>query len=172
MMTSNTLAIGTSAGILVATTVAALVTGALTTYTLLHHQQVFTWLQKVRHKDRANAELDKPDQWLSDLYQAQCRLTQKPCHIGDFEDIVQITNMIKGVVDHTEVIGPDLTKVVERVEEYLVTALPEPEPDSSAVLLPEHRSLLVKAMKQENARVELTRAVVAAQQRITQLRRG
>lgn len=36
----------------------------------------------------------------------------------------------------------------------------------------EDRIQLAKAMKQENARVELARAVVAAQNKITTLRRG
>ncbi|KAA0934673.1 hypothetical protein [Streptomyces apricus] len=170
MMTSTTLAIGTSAGTLAVTACAALLTGVLATYTLLHHQQVFAWLQKVRHNDQASAELDNPDQWLADLYKAQCRLTQKPCCIEDFEDIAQITNMIKGVVDHTGAIRPDLTKIIERVEEYLATALPELP--SSAVPPPEHRSRLARAMKQESARIELARAVVAGQHQITLLRRG
>ncbi|MDQ0775423.1 hypothetical protein QF026_003889 [Streptomyces aurantiacus] len=171
MMTSSTLAIGTSAGTLTVSLGAAVVTGVLAAYTLSHHRQVFAWLQRMRHKDRANAELDKPDQWLSDLYEVQCRLAQKPCRTADFEDIAQVTNMIKGVVDHAETIGPDLTKVVERVEEYLATALPETD-FSAATSLPEHRSQLSRAMKQENARNELTRAVVTAQRRITLLRRG
>ncbi|MFS8199409.1 hypothetical protein ACLVWQ_12060 [Streptomyces sp. CWNU-52B] len=170
MMTSNTLAIGTSAGALVATVVGAVLTGALTTYTLVHHRQVFAWIQRIRHKDQANTEFDKPDQWLSDLYKAQCSLTQKPCRAEDFEDIAQIANMIKGVVDHAGIIGPDLTKVIERVEEYLATGLPET--DFSATSRSEQRSQLGRAMKQENARCELARAVVAAQHRITVLRRG
>jgi hypothetical protein len=166
MMTSSTLAIGTSAG----TLAVSLSMVAVAIYTLSHHRQVFAWLQRMRHKDRADAELDKPDQWLSDLYEAQCRLAQKPCRTADFEGIAQVANMIRGVVDHAEIIGPDLTKVIERVEEYLATALPEA--DFSAALPPEHHMQLGRAMKQENARNELTRAVVTAQQRITRLRRG
>lgn len=170
-MTSTTLAVGTSAGPLAVTAATALITGALAMYTLLHHKQVFAWMQKIRRKDQANAELDKPDQWLSDLYTAQCRLAQKPCHAEDFEDISQTNNMIKGVVDHTETIRPDLSRVVQRVEEYLATALPEPGP-ALKISLAEHRIQLAKAMKQENARIELARAVVSAQNKITALRRG
>ncbi|MEU0645979.1 hypothetical protein [Streptomyces umbrinus] len=170
MMTSTTtLAIGTSAGILAATALSALVMGALATYTLLHHRQVFAWMQKIRRKDQANTELDKPDQWLADLYKAQCRLAQRPCHADEFEDISQISNMIKGVADHTETIRPELTKIVERVEEYLATALPEPAPEMTLL---EHRTQLTRAMKQENARSELARGVVAAQRKITLLRQG
>jgi len=123
MMTSTTLAIGTSAGTLAVTAGAALFMGALATYTLLHHRQVFAWIEKIRRKDQANAELDKPDQWLSELYTTQCRLTQKPCRAEDFEDISQTNNMIKGVVDHAGAIRPDLTRVVERVDVY-----PSPPP--------------------------------------------
>ncbi|WP_331751303.1 hypothetical protein OID55_41605 (plasmid) [Streptomyces sp. NBC_00715] len=111
------------------TAIAALITGALAMYTLLHHKQVFAWMQKVRRKDQANAELDKPDQWLSDLYTAQCRLARKPCQADDFEDIPQTNNMIKGVVDHTETIRADLSRVVKRVEEYLPPPCPDPDPD-------------------------------------------
>ncbi|MER7576903.1 hypothetical protein [Streptomyces sp. NPDC126514] len=79
--------------------------------------------------------------------------------------------MIKGIADHTEAIHTELAKVVERVEEYLNTALPEPTP-AVKVPLAEHRSLLVKAMKQESARSELARAIVTAQNKITAVRRS
>jgi hypothetical protein len=54
---------------------------------------------------------------------------------------------------------------------YLTTALPEP-PATLKVTLPEYRTLLVKAMKQEAARAELARAVITAQQKIKSLRRS
>ncbi|MFI8234888.1 hypothetical protein ACIGDI_39445 [Streptomyces sp. NPDC085900] len=171
MMPSTTLAIGTSAGTLAVTAVSALLMGALAAYTLVHHKQVFAWMRKIRWKDEANTELDKPDQWLADLYKAQCRLAHKPCRADDFEDIAQTGTMIRGVADHMAAIGPELFKVVERVEEYLDTALPEQGPVMKVSLL-EHRAQLVKAMKQEAARGELARAIVAAQQKITLLRRS
>src|SRR3954465_14734262 len=152
MMTSTTLAIGTSAGTLAATIVSSLLLGALTTYGLVPHRQVFAWMKKIRTKDEDNAAYDDPDQWLADLYKAQCRRLQKPCPAEDREDIWQIGKMVKGVADHIEAIRPELTKVVERVDAYLATALPEPTP-SLKITLPEHRTLLVKAMKQEAARV-------------------
>lgn len=172
-MMTNTLALGTSGGTLAVAIVSALATGILGTYTLLHHQQVFAWMRSIRRTDQTNAELDKIDQWLADLYTAQCRLARKPCRSEDFEDVTQIGTMLRGVADHTPAIAPELARVLERIEEYVDTALPEPGP-GPAVKIPvlEHRTQLVKAMKQESARGELARAVVAAQQKITQLKRG
>ncbi|MFI0515784.1 hypothetical protein ACH3Y9_40380 [Streptomyces sp. WSLK1-5] len=170
MMTSTTLAIGTSAGTLTATIVSSLLLGALTTYGLVHHRQVFAWMKKIRTKDEDNAAYDDPDKWLADLYKAQCRRAQKPCHADDLEDVSEIGNMLRGVADHIEAIRPELTKVVERVDLYLTTALPEP-PTALKVTLPEHRTLLVKAMKQEAARAELARAIITAQQKIKSQRR-
>jgi hypothetical protein len=171
MMTSTTLAIGTSAGTLTVTAVSALLMGALATFTLQHHKRVFDWMKKIRTKDETNTEFDKPTEWLADLYKAQCRLAHKPCRTEDFDDVAQIGNMIKGIADHTQAIHPELAKVVEHVEEYLDTALPEP---TSMVKVPlsEHRSLLVKAMKQESARSTLARTIVTAQNKITTLRRS
>ncbi|MEU5893079.1 hypothetical protein ABZ835_40525 [Streptomyces sp. NPDC047461] len=170
-MTTSTLAIGTGAGTLTVSIVAALFTGALGTYTLLHHKQVLAWMQNIRRTDQANTELDKPCEWLNDLYKAQCRLAHKPCRSEDFEDVTQIGNMLRGVADQTPTIAPELAKTVERVGEYVATALPDPGPALKVSLL-EHRTQLVKAMKQESARSELARTVVAAQQKITQLKRG
>ncbi|MCL7429822.1 hypothetical protein [Streptomyces sp. YS415] len=171
MMTSTALAIGTSAGTLTVTAVSALLMGALAAYTLQHHKRVFDWMKKIRAKDETNSAYDKPTEWLADLYKAQCRLAHKPCRTEDFDDVAQIGNMIKGIADHTEAIHTELAKVVERVEEYLNTALPEPTP-AVKVPLAEHRSLLAKAMKQESARSELARAIVTAQNKITAVRRG
>lgn len=52
--------------------------------------------------------------------------------------------MIRGIADHTETIHPELAKVVERVDEYLDTALPDP---TSAVKVSpsEHRTLRAHA---------------------------
>lgn len=171
MMTSTTLAIGTSAGTLTATIVSSLLLGALTTYGLVHHRRVFAWTKKIRRKDEDNAVYDDPDKWLADLYKAQCRRAQKPCGAEDLDDIREIGNMLKGVADHIEAIRPELTKVVERVDAYLATALPEPASSLKATLL-EHRTLLVKAMKQEAASVELARAILTAQQKIKTVRRS
>ncbi|MFI9830810.1 hypothetical protein ACIHIX_24355 [Streptomyces sp. NPDC051913] len=165
------LAIGTGAGTLAVTAVSALCVGILGTYTLLHHQQVFAWMRSIRHADQSNAELDKPDQWLADLYKAQCRLAHKPCRAEDFEEVTQIGTMLRGVADQTHAIAPELARVVERVKEYVATALPDPGPAVKLSLL-EHRTQLVKAMQQESARGELARAMMAAQQKITHLKRG
>ncbi|AZP22653.1 hypothetical protein ACIGMX_06440 [Streptomyces aquilus] len=54
---------------------------------------------------------------------------------------------------------------------YVATALPDPGPAVKVSLL-EHGTQWVKELKQESARGELARAVVAAQQKITRLKRG
>ncbi|MFC8349996.1 hypothetical protein [Streptomyces sp. NPDC057280] len=172
-MMTTMLAIGTGAGTLAVSTVSALTAGILGTYSLLHHQQVFAWMRSIRRTDQSNAELDKVDQWLADLYKAQCRLAHKPCRSEDFEDVTQIGTMLRGVADHAPAISSELARVLERIEEYVDTALPEPVPGPTAKIpVLEHRTQLVKAMKQESARGELARSVVAAQQKITQLKRG
>ncbi|MEV6481238.1 hypothetical protein [Streptomyces sp. NPDC051576] len=157
----------TGAGSLVLGALSFLVMGALGAYTLVHHRRVFAWTRRIRRKDETNTAFDKPSEWLADLYKAQCRLAQKPCRADDFEDIAQTGTMIKGIADHVEAIRPELTKVVERVGEYVATALPEPGPAVRGVPLPEHRGLLVRAMRQEAARDELAHAIIAAQQKIT-----
>ncbi|MGW7130105.1 hypothetical protein ACWGIA_17410 [Streptomyces bobili] len=172
MMTSTTtLALGTSAGTLVATILSALVVGALGMYTLLHHKQVFAWMKKIQKKGEESAELSKPSEWVDDLYKIQCGLAQKPCRAADFEELTRIGNMIKGVADHMEIIRPELIRIVERVEDYAATDLPDPGINTK-VSLPEHRMQLVRAMKQEAARTELARAIITAQQKIKTLRRS
>lgn len=171
MTSTTTLAIGTSAGTLLTTALSALIMGALATYTLLHHKQVFAWMQKIRRKDEENSELDKPTEWLADLYRTQCRLAQKACRADELEDLVQIANMLRGVTDHTEAVRPELLKIVELADAYAATALPDPGPSLKITLL-EHRTQLIRAMKQEAARTELARAVLSAQQKIKVLRRS
>lgn len=171
MTSTTTLAIGTGAGTLLLSTVSALVTGVLATYTLLHHKQVFAWMRKVRGRDEANTELDRPADWLTDLYKAQCRLTGKPCRAGDFEDISQTGNMIKGIADHVGALRPELTEVAERADAYVATALPEPGP-ALEVTAAELHTQLVLAMRQEAARRELARAISTAEQKIKDLRYG
>jgi 6,7-dimethyl-8-ribityllumazine synthase len=151
---------------------AALGGALLTALSYRHQRQFFAWTRKIRRKDEANTEYDKPTAWLADLYEAQCRLAQKPCRAEDFDGISQTGTMIKGITDHIEAIRPELTKVVEHVAKYVATALPEPGPAVRGVALPENRALLVKAMRQEAARDELAHAIFAAEQRIKDLRRG
>ncbi|WP_405743249.1 hypothetical protein OG885_44130 (plasmid) [Streptomyces sp. NBC_00028] len=127
-MMTTLLAIGTGAGTLAVTTVSAFATGILGTYTLLHHQQVLAWMRSIRRTDQSNADLDKIDQWLADLYKAQCRLAHKPCRSEDSEEVTQIGTMLRGVADHTPAIAPEPARVVERIEEYVDTALPDSGP--------------------------------------------
>jgi hypothetical protein len=169
-MNSTTLAIGTSAGTLAVSVVSSFILGALALYGLLHHREVFAWMKQIRKTDAENTVYDEPDQWLADLYKAQCRRTQKPSGTDDMEDISQTRNMIRGVADHIEAIRPDLATVVERVDDYLATALP-PQTTALKVSLPDHRAQLVQAMKQEAARADLAQAISSARQKIKSLRR-
>jgi len=136
-----------------------------------HHRQVFAWTRKMRRKDEANTEYDKPAEWLGDLYKAQCGLTRKPCVADDFAEISSIGNMIEGITDDTEALRLELTKVVECVKGYVATALPEPGP-ATRITVPYHRTQLTLGMHQEAARGELVRAILAAQKRIKDLRRS
>ncbi|MFG3024071.1 hypothetical protein ACGFZQ_37070 [Streptomyces sp. NPDC048254] len=77
----------------------------------------------------------------------------------------------RGVADHTEAIRTELAKVVERVDDYLNTALP-PQTPALKVSFQDHEAQLVQAMKQEAARAELAQAISTARQKITLLRRG
>jgi hypothetical protein len=171
MTSTTTLAIGTGAGSLALTAVSFLVTGVLGTYTLVHHKRVFAWTRRIRRKDEANTEFDKPAEWLGDLYKAQCRLAQKPCGAEDFADVSQTGTMIKGIAGHVEALRPELTEVVERVAAYVATALPEPGP-AVKVAVQYHRAQLVLAMRQEAARDELVHAILAAEKKIKAQRYG
>ncbi|WP_328682544.1 hypothetical protein OG226_28955 [Streptomyces sp. NBC_01261] len=172
MMTSTTtLAIGTSAGTLLLTTASALVTGLFAGLSHRHQRRLFAWMRKVRRKDETNTDFDKPAEWLGDLYKAQCGLTRKPCVVDDFAEIFSIGNMIEGITDHTEALRLELTKVVECVKGYVATALPDPGP-VTRITVPYHRAQLTLAMRQEAARGELVRAILAAQKRIKDLRRA
>ncbi|MGX9890053.1 hypothetical protein [Streptomyces sp. NPDC002276] len=147
--------------------------GGLVGFLMYRHQRrVFAWTRMIRRKDETNAEYDKPAEWLADLYKAQCRLTRKPCAADDFAEIAQIGNMIEGIADTTEALRPELRKVVECVKDYVATALPEPAPAAGRVSAQQHRAQLVQAMRQEAARGDLVRAVLAAEKRIKDLRRG
>lgn len=170
-MSSTTLAIGTGAGSLAASIAFSFLMGALALYTLLHHREVFAWMKQIRNTDAENTAYDEPDQWLADLYKAQCRRAKKPSRAEDMEDISQTGDMIRGVTDHIEAIRPELAEVVERVDDYLNTALP-PQTPALKVTFQDHQAQLVQAMKQEAARAELAQAISSARQKIKSLRRG
>ncbi|MGW5658361.1 hypothetical protein [Streptomyces humi] len=170
-MSSTTLALGTSGGTLAASITFSFLMGALALYTLLHHREVFAWMKQIRKTDAEDAVYDEPDQWLADLYKAQCRRAKKPSRTEDMEDISQTGDMIRGVADHIEAIRPELAKVVERVDDYLDTALPAQTP-ALKVSYQDHQAQLLLAMKQEAARAELAQAISSARQKITLLRRG
>ncbi|WP_331751621.1 hypothetical protein OG713_44470 (plasmid) [Streptomyces sp. NBC_00723] len=170
MISSTTaLALGTGGGTLLVTALSALAVGILGTYTLLHHKEVLAWWKEVRKKDLTHTELDQPATWVTDLYTALCGLAQKPCRASDFDNVVRIGNMIKGIAEDTEDIRAELTEVVKCVGTYVSTALPDPGP-SLKVSLVDHHIQMVNAMKQEAARWELERAINATQKKIKALR--
>ncbi|MGY4928492.1 hypothetical protein [Streptomyces sp. 900105755] len=170
-MSSTTLALGTSGGTLAASIAFSFLMGALALYTLLHHREVFAWMKQIRRTDAEDAVYAEPDQWLADLYKAQCRRAKKPSRAEDMEDISQTGDMLRGVADHIEAIRTELAKVVERVDDYLDTALPAPTA-ALKVSFQDHQAQLVQAMKQEAARADLAQAISSARQKITLLRRG
>ncbi|MGW2965117.1 hypothetical protein ACWDGI_42660 [Streptomyces sp. NPDC001220] len=170
-MNGTTLALGTSGGSLAASIAFSFFMGALALYTFLHHREVFAWMKQIRTTDAKNTAYDEPDQWLADLYKAQCRRAKKPSQAEDMEDISQTGDMIRGIADHIETIRTELAKVVERVDDYLNTALP-PHTPALKVSFQDHQAQLVQAMKQEAARAELAQAISSARQKITLLRRG
>ncbi|QJT06274.1 hypothetical protein G9272_43140 [Streptomyces asoensis] len=53
--------------------------------------------------------------------------------------------MVKGIATHAEAVRPELAEVVERVENYVTTAPPDPGLNMKVSLL-EHRARLVGAM--------------------------
>ncbi|WP_327403368.1 hypothetical protein OG194_26910 [Streptomyces sp. NBC_01288] len=135
-------------------------------------RQFFAWTRNIRRKDETNTDFDKPAEWLGDLYKAQCGLTRKPCVADDFVEISRTGNMIEGIADDTEAVRLVLTKVVECVRDYVATALPEVDPAAAHLGVQECHARLVQAMRQEAARGELVRAILAAQKRIKDLRRS
>ncbi|MFD4561327.1 hypothetical protein ACFWP5_44620 [Streptomyces sp. NPDC058469] len=149
---------------------AALLGSLLTALSYRHQRQLFAWTRKIRRKDETNTDFDKPAEWLGDLYKAQCGLTRKPCVADDFAEISRTGNMIEGIADNTEAVRLELTKAVECVKDYVATALPEPDPAAVRVGVQEHHAQLVQAMRQEAARGELVRAILAAEKKIKDLR--
>ncbi|WP_328978477.1 hypothetical protein [Streptomyces canus] len=169
-MSSSTLAFSADASSLVVSIVFSFFGGALAVYGLMHRREVFAWTQRIRKKDADNAVYNEPDQWLSDLYKAQSRRAKRPSRAEDMEEISQTGDMIRGIADHIEAIRPELTRVIERVDAYLNTALPA-RTAAIKVAVADHEAQLVQAMKQEAARSELAQAISSARQKITALRR-
>ncbi|MET7454225.1 hypothetical protein ABZT03_20520 [Streptomyces sp. NPDC005574] len=159
-----------STAALYGTAATCFVTGGLGALTLTHHKQALAWVKDIRRKDEDTAELLAPAEALEALYKEQCGLARKPCTAKDFAEVSRIAHMIRGRVEHTGTIGADLTKVVERVEHYLQTALPEPA-TPARIALADHEIRMVQAMRQEAARIDLERTVTNAQQKINNLRR-
>jgi hypothetical protein len=170
LLSSLVLAADPGTAALYGTAATCLVTGGLGALTLTHHKQALAWVKKLRSKDEDTAELLAPAEALEALYKEQCGLARRPCTAKDFAEVTRIAQMIRGRVEHAETIRADLTKVVERVDNYLQTALPEPA-TTVRITVADHDIRMVQAMRQEAARIDLERAVTNAQQRINNLRR-
>ncbi|MEU4928345.1 hypothetical protein AB0G54_17805 [Streptomyces yokosukanensis] len=154
---------------LIATGISSFVVGGLGALTLTHHKQMLAWVQKVRRKEEDTAELVAPADDLEALYKEQCGLARTPCSAEDFAEVTRIVNMIRGR-EHTECIHDELDKVVKRADVYLDTALPK-TPAAAKIPPVEVRAQMIRAMKQESARIELERAISTARQKINVLRR-
>ncbi|WP_432197108.1 hypothetical protein [Streptomyces sp. bgisy027] len=148
----------------------ALVTGSLGTFAAIHQKKVLAWAKRLRRHDDDIAELTDRSQALKALYEEQARLARTPAYAADFAEITRLTNTISGRIEHTPRISAELQRVVECAQSYIDTALPEP-PVTARIPYPDAQRLLVMAMRQEFARVVLERAINAADQKITDLRR-
>ncbi|MEU2562842.1 hypothetical protein ABZ626_26385 [Streptomyces longispororuber] len=168
---STTLALGTSAGsLLVAALVGAAMT-VVTVYGIQHHKEVFAWMRTTRARDDEAKDLEEAGQYLKDLFEELCGLAQRPCRAADVTGVARLSNVIKGSIGQAEAVSAELRAVVEHADAYLATLLPDQEPGARTTPA-EHHALLVRAMKQECARIELAHALGAAQQRIRGLRRA
>ncbi|MFE7759890.1 hypothetical protein [Streptomyces sp. NPDC057438] len=169
-LSSTALAIGTSAGSLL---VAALV-GALTLTIgylgVRHHALVFAWMKRTRDHDETAKDLDDALSYVKETFEALCDLAQKPCQAADLAPLKRLRHLLRASADQLDVLRPELHAVVEHIDLYVATALPEPTV-MARVPYPQHLSQLEHAMRQEHARIELERAVNKAQQRIRSLRR-
>ncbi|MEU9187561.1 hypothetical protein AB0D14_24065 [Streptomyces sp. NPDC048484] len=170
MLSSITLALG--AGADSALGVLTGVVGTLVAVLLLrHHKAVFRWMRDRRKADDNAKDLDDATLYLRQLFEKLCEYAQKPLRAPDVAPLCTLRNLIKGTAGKTEAIRTELLAVVAGFDAYLATAL-APVGATSRVTLAEHTAQLETAMKQELVRIELERAVSAAEQRISALRKG
>lgn len=176
-LSSTTLAIGTSAGSLLVATLSAVFGGLMTALTFLgirHHARVFAWMRKNRDTDEDAKDLEDAASYLKETFEKLCELAQKPCRAAELEPLRRLRHLINASAAQLEVLHTDLRAalrtVVEHIDDYLSTGLPELT-GAARVPCAEHDAQLERAMKQEHARIELERAVSRAQQRIRALRK-
>ncbi|QFQ99699.1 hypothetical protein F9278_30085 [Streptomyces phaeolivaceus] len=169
-LSSTALAIGTNAGSLL---VAALVGALMPTvayFGIRHHAQVFAWMKQTRDTDENAKDLEDAHSYVKEVFEALCELAQQPCGVTELAPLKRLRHLIKASADQLEVLHSELHAVVEHLDVYLTTALPELTA-TPRLSYSQHHIQLERAMRQEHARTELERAVSRAQQRIRALRR-
>ncbi|MDX3521715.1 hypothetical protein [Streptomyces scabiei] len=169
-LSSTTLAIGTSAGSLLVAALAGALTLTIGYLGVRHHTLVFAWMKQTRDSDETAKDLDDALGYLKETFEALCERAQKPCPATELAPLKRLRHLIRASADQLDVLRPELHAVVEHLDTYLATALPEPAV-TARVPYAQHLGQLEGAMRQEHARIELERAVNRAQQRIRSLRR-
>lgn len=170
MLSSITLALGVGAD----SALGALsgVGGTLVAVLLLrHHKAVLRWMKDVRRTDDDAKDLDDAALYLRELFEKLCEYAQKPLRTPDAASVCKLRNLVRGTAGKTEAIRTELLAVVAGLDAYLATVL-TPVVATSRVSAAEHTAQLETAMKQELVRIELERAVCAAEQRISALRKA
>jgi hypothetical protein len=169
-LSSTSLAIGTSAGSLLVSAVSGALMTALTFLGIRHHARVFAWMRKTHDTDEDAKDLEDAASYLKETFEKLCELAQKPCRAGELEPLRRLRHLLNASGAQLEVLHTELRTVVNHIDDYLSTGLPEPA-GTARVPCAELDAQLERAMKQEHARIELERAVSRAQQRIRALRK-
>ncbi|GAQ66251.1 hypothetical protein [Streptomyces scabiei] len=169
-LSSTALAIGTSAGSVLVAALAGALTITIGYLGVRHHASVFAWMKQTRDSDETAKDLDDALSYVKETFEALCERAQKPCPATELAPLRRLRHLIRASADQLDVLHAELHAVVEHLDTYLATALPEPAV-TARVPYAQHLSQLEGAMRQEHARIELERAVNRAQQRIRSLRR-
>ncbi|MCC9709020.1 hypothetical protein E4N62_29505 [Streptomyces sp. MNU76] len=169
-LSSTALAIGTSAGPLLAAALAGACTLAIGYLGVRHHAKVFAWMKQTHDNDETAKDVEDAHSYLKETFEALCERAQKPCQAAELAPLKRLRHLIRASADQLDVLHTELHGVVEHIDLYLAAALPE---TAVAARMPyaQHLGQLEHAMRQEHARIELERAVNKAQQRIRSLRR-
>jgi hypothetical protein len=135
-----------------------------------HHASVFAWMKQTRDSDETAKDLDDALSYVKETFEALCERAQKPCTATELAPLRRLRHLIRASAAQLDVLHTELHAVVEHLDTYLATALPEPAV-TARVPYAQHLSQVEGAIRQEHARIELERAVNRAQQRIRSLRR-
>ncbi|MEI5523907.1 hypothetical protein WB401_19010 [Streptomyces brasiliscabiei] len=169
-LSSTALAIGTSAGALLVAALAGALTLTIGYLGVRHHARVFAWMKQTRDNDETAKDLEDAHSYVKEAFEALCALAQKPCQAAELAPLRRLRHLLRASADQLDVLHTELHAVVEHIDVYVATALPEPTV-TARVPYSLHLTQLEHAMRQEHARIELERAVNKAQQRIRALRR-